>query len=172
MYVSVVAVDKQVIQEIIALCSHSKLQPTSIDTRPAAIARAVVPPKEQGVVTVVEWHGGEAMLAVVENGVVWTTGVTKAGEDSVVAATAIADELEHAVKFFMNRTGSSASKPDIYVVSSHPEAGALRKQLEKYVDGEAKVIEGVSVVPLPSGCDSRFAAALGAAMYPLYQSLV
>ncbi len=172
LYVSVVAVDKQVVHEIIALCEHAKLRPVSIDTRPAAISRAVVPPKDQNVAIVVEWHGGEAMVAVVERGVVWVTGMTKAGEDTDVAASAIADEIEHAVKFFTNRTGSSTSISQAYVVSANPEAAELRKKLEKLMDSDIAVVEGVPVVPLPGGSDARYSAALGAALYSLYSTLV
>jgi hypothetical protein len=172
LYVSVVAVDKQVVQEAIALCAHTKLQPVSIDTRPAAIARAVVSPKDVGVAIVVEWHGGEAMVAVVERGVVWATGMTKAGEDTEVAASAIADEIEHAVKFFMNRTGSASQIPQAYLVSSHPSAPELRKDLEKVMDSDTKVVEGVPVVPFSAGGDARYSAALGAALYSLYATLV
>lgn len=172
LYVSVVAVDKQVVHEIIALCEHAKLRPVSIDTRPAAISRAVVPPKDQNVAIVVEWHGGEAMVAVVERGVVWVTGMTKAGEDTDVAASAIADEIEHAVKFFTNRTGSSTSISQAYVVSANPDAAELRKNLEKLMDGDIAVVEGVPVVALPGTSDTRYAAALGAALYSLYSTLV
>ncbi|CAN5163133.1 hypothetical protein BH11PAT4_BH11PAT4_4970 [soil metagenome] len=172
LYVSVVAVDKQVVQEAIALCSHTKLQPVSIDTRPAAIARAVVSPKDLDVAIVIEWHGGEAMVAVVERGVVWATGMTKAGEDTGVAAAAIADEIEHAVKFFMNRTGSTSQISQAYVVSSHVEAPGLREDLEKVMDSDTKVVEGVPVIPFPAGGDARYSAALGGALYSLYATLL
>jgi len=165
---AVVAVERVVIQEYIALCQAAKLRPLALDTRPAALMRALVSPTSKELVVVVSCEGDTAIVILVQQGIVWGTGSARATDDASVFATAIADEVEHVTKFYANRTGK-AGTPKGIILQGSGALGPLKKALQAQT--EVPVHEAKTVASTPDGCDRSYAAAIGASLYPLYALL-
>lgn len=166
--VAVVAVEKSIIQDYMALANSSKLHVRAIDTSPAALARTFIGPKDKSDAILVQWDGVNAVIVLIQDGLVWTTGSTRAGEDVEAAASSIADELDHATKFFMNRVGRSERIKKVSLVSGHPKVGEMQKALQAQLDEEMDVSMAKPIVGL-SASGMAYATALGSALYPAFE---
>jgi|GEM_PF-6606885 len=162
---AVVAVERVVIQEYVALCQAAKLRPMALDTRAAALMRALVSPTSKDLMVIVSCETETAVVVLVQQGIVWGTASARTSDDVELFSTAIADEIEHITKFYANRTGK-AGTPKGIILQGTGTLTALKKALQSQT--EAPVHEAKAVATLPDGCDRSYIAAIGGALYPLY----
>ena len=168
LHVSVVAVSKQIVSDYLALARNVKLKLRAVDTRPAALARATVPATEKNEVLIIELSERGGLVAVVQQGLVWATGLAKFGADVEAGTSAVIDELDHVVKFYANRTGTVSSIKTVYLIA--PEA--LRADFHKALSAQLQDAYTL-VVPDTLGIidDVLYAGALGSALYPVYEQM-
>ncbi len=164
-HIALVAVEKSIVQDYLAICTAVKLRPIAIDTRPAAIARSLISPQDKELLLIVVCDKDNAMVSLVQGGIVWATGLAKCSDDVDETVTSIVDEVEHVNKFFANRSGKTKGAKKL-ILSVPSEQVALKKPLQDALD--ATVQEAKYIVSIPEGCDRGYATAVGAALYPLY----
>lgn len=164
-YAAAVAVEKRIVQDLVAVLTEIKLEPKGIDTVPAALARAALAPSDMEPAVLIASEADQIIVTLVQRGFVWATGSVRGGaaEDPMGLAVAVADEVAHITKFYANRSGMTKLPKRTLLVSSFPTE--FKKKLGEELDNTVK--EGKPVLELAAGLDAM--VALGAALYPLYQ---
>lgn len=164
-HVAVVATEKRIVQDILALTNEAKLRLKALDTAAAALARSLLAPDDAEPALVIAAETNQINVALIQQAYVWATGVVRgsAAEDPTGLAVAVADEIAHVTKFYANRSGVSKLPKRILLASGFP--ADFKKKLGEEVDGVIK--EGKTVIELKAGLDA--AVVLGAALYSLYQ---
>jgi type IV pilus assembly protein PilM len=186
--VMVVATSKKTIEQYLALGKAAGLTVRAVDPKPSALVRAVVGPKHAEPLLVVDIGSEMSSAFLVAQGSIWVAGTVNLGgnivKDPATGAidetkrveklsrlvTGLADELEHVVKFYANRAaGSAPTIREVRIVGGGSIIEGIDTVLQKETGYDVSFARpGVAV---PDGCDRRFYAALGSAMYPLYDLL-
>ena len=177
---AVVAAEKRIVQDHLAVCAVAKLPVRAIDTFAAALARASVRPRLQEAVLVANWDSDQASVSLTENGRIWATGLIALRPNQQVdgVAEAIADEIDHVVKFYVNRTGAKKGLSKLYLNAEaegdQELTDSMLNALQKQVNVHVEPVQPVVTLPsdlFTAGRPVRTAVmgALGAALYPLYE---
>ena len=166
-HLAVVAVEKAIIQEYVALCASSKLKLLAIDTQSASLARALISPRDTALRLLVSIESEVATVSLVQHGLVWATGQARVTEDASVTASGIIDEIEHITKFYTNRSGKTSVPKDVLLRAD--SFAAMKKALKQRGDYQAH--EANLIVSNQIECKSSFAGAIGSGVYPLYNLL-
>lgn len=167
-HIALVAVGKSIVQDYLAVCAAAKLRPMAVDTRPAAMARSLISPQDKDLALIVVCDKDNAVVSLVQQGIVWATGLAQCTDDIADTVASIADEVEHVHKFYANRSGKTKGAKKL-ILSTSGEYVALKKPLQAALD--VTVQEAKYILSVPPGFDRSYAAAAGAALYPLYSLL-
>jgi type IV pilus assembly protein PilM len=182
--VMVVAVAKRVIQDYTAVFSSAKLPLRAIDSKPAAVGRAIVAPEEKGAVILVDIGSESCSISVYDQHSIWVTGTVNMGANIFKDADTgtideeklptrlkqlsnnLLDELDHVLKFYANRTSRQDAVKELRITGG----GSLTPGIAEILQPEVgqKVVLAKPIIPVPEGMDRRFNGALGSALYPLY----
>jgi type IV pilus assembly protein PilM len=177
-----VAVPRRVIADYMGLAKMLRLPLTAIDTKPSAVARAMVTSGEKNALLLVDVASGTTTVSLYYQGMVRITGTVNmggdmlkdetgallpesAGLDAKVAklVSVIADEVAHVMKFWSNRTLHPQPVHEVRLVGS----GSMIAGFSEYLSAEITlpVQPAKPVITLPPFCDRRFYGALGSALY-------
>ena len=122
--VIIMAVSKQIIQEYLAVFAAAKIEIKAIDTKPAAIARAIIGETDKNDTFIIVDIGSEiSTVSLYDQGFIKVTGIVNMGgnvireteslqlieEDKQALrlkklAVAISEEVSHVLKFYVNRS--------------------------------------------------------------------
>jgi type IV pilus assembly protein PilM len=183
--VMIVAVSKKIIQDYLAVFVAAKLPIKAIDTKPAAVARSVVKPTEMETILLVDIGSEISTISLYSEGVIRVTGSLNIGgniirDDETMEieedkkdehikrlATSIADEIDHVIKFYTNRTVNQKKIKEIRLAGGGSMIAGVLEAIKKETDFE--VTSGQAIITLPPFCDRRFLGALGCALYPVFE---
>lgn len=186
--VMVVAVSKQLIEQYLNLSKMAGLNLHGIDPKPAALMRSVVGPKATEPIVIVNVGTAMSTLALCADRAVWVASTVTVGSDILKdpstgeidpekkeekmgrLVSALADELDHVIKFYANRgSGGTVAVKEVRLTGS----GSLLDGFDTKLAEETsfKVVYGQAPFPVPQNCDRRFMGALGSALYPMFEAL-
>lgn len=185
--VMVVAVSKKSIEQYLKLCAMAGLSVQAIDPKPSALVRSVIGLKQTEPVALVDVGSEITTLSLCVDKAVWVAGTvnqggniikdmatgtideTKKEEKLKRLVGSIADELEHVVKFYANRSSGEGrpSVPQIQLCGG----GSMIQGLDTLLATETgyKVSIANPIVPVPGNFDRKFLGALGSALYPFFE---
>jgi type IV pilus assembly protein PilM len=186
--VMVVAVNKKVVEQYLAVAKMAGLVVCAIDPKPSALLRAVIGPKVTEPIVIANVGAEMSTLALCADQVVWVASTVPTGGDSLKnpdtgqvdeekreeklkrLVSSLADELDHVVKFYANRgSGTAAAIKEVRLVGS----GSLIQGIEAALAMETglKISLGQPLISVPEHFDRRFMGAMGSALYPMFESL-
>lgn len=184
--IMVVAVNRKIIQDYLAVFDAAKMTVRAIGDKPAALARAVISPKEEDAIVMVDIGSEICTVSLYEEGIIRVTGSLNIGgniirnsqshevdEEKLAEhikrlANGVIDEVEDVVKFFTNRTVHQKKVKEIRVTGGGSMIAGVPEAIAKATD--FKVVTGESIIALPPFCDRRFLGALGCALYPMHNT--
>lgn len=175
--IMVVSVPKTIVAGYVETFANAKLPLKAIDVRAAALARAIVLPQEKKAIVIVDLEADITTISLYQGGVVRVTssiniGVVESDSEAMdetkinALLLALVDEIDHVIKFYSNRTPGHTEIKEVRIAGLGPTMAELVKQLSQEL--EFPVLAAKSIVEAPAFCDSRFLAAIGCALYPLY----
>jgi len=184
--IMVVAVNKRVIQQYLAVFAAAKLTVRAVEAKPAAIARAMIKLGSDESVLLVDIGSEITTISLYSEGIVRVTGSLNLGgniirdpetlevvedkQDERIKrlATSVADEIDHVLKFYRNRSASKQEVKEIRLAGGGSMIAGVTEALA--AECNLPVIAGKPVIDLPPFCDRRFYGALGCALYPLAEA--
>ena len=175
----VVAASRSLIQGYLDALKLAGIPVTAVDTVPAALGRATMPISEKRAAAVVYLEAASATVSLYRQGNVWVSSTINqgTGSDEQLSSErmkrlsgALADEVDHVIKFYANRTAGERNEvDDIRIVGAGPDAEALKASLEKDLGLKAMVAK--PSIAVPAFCGTAFLPALGASLYGHFEKL-
>lgn len=136
--VSVVAIEQEVIQDYLAAAAEAGVKIMAIDTKAAALARAILYQKRDraGLAVIIDCEGSRVVVSLHYRGIIWATGVVAGSEDSESKYfwQAIFDEVDRARKFFRNRSSRVEELEDCYITGQFADPEEAKAQLQRLLD--------------------------------------
>jgi type IV pilus assembly protein PilM len=188
--VMVVAVSKRIIEQYLAIARQVGLHVHAIDPKPSALARALISPRKDEPIVLVDIGSEMISISLCANQVIWVADTVNIGANILKdlatgeidqerqdermnrLVSTITDELAHVMKMYANRSaqGAGGSQPQEVRLTG---GGSLIEGIDATIAKEAgiPVTCGKPVLPVPESFDRRFMGALGSALYPIYESL-
>ncbi|MBU6389397.1 pilus assembly protein PilM, partial [Patescibacteria group bacterium] len=185
--IMVVAAGKKLIESYMAVFKEAKLSLQAIDAKPASVGRAIVGANEKEGILLLDITSTMSTVSIYEHGSIWVTGFVNSGgnvirdEDTgeVLPAaeqqsaikrlvSSIADEVDHVLKFYHNRSVGQGKVKEIRVSGGGSLIDGILDDLKKTVDLPVQI--GKATITVPSFCDRRFFGALGSALYVAYET--
>ncbi len=166
--VAVVAVEKSIVHDWLAMAEVAKLTITSVEPRANALARALVPASQAQPVLVAEMIRDQVVVALIQSGVVWATTIMQllSSQTESEHADVIADELIHLVKLYQNRTEAPMPVEWLYLVGSDPvKREAIGEAMSKLVDQKLAKLD--PLVRCSEPITEAFYAAAGTSIFSL-----
>lgn len=183
--IMVVAVPKKIIQDYISIFNLAKLPIGAIDSKPAALGRAVISYKEKAAIILVDIGSEISTISLYDEQIIQVADTINTGGNSVRSkedansveddklnekikrlSLEIQDEIEHVIKFYANRSLEQKKVQEVRVSGGGSMIPGVIEQLGSEI--ELPVVAAKSIISLPPFCDRRYFGALGSAFYPLY----
>lgn len=180
--VMIVAVSKRLTEDLIKVFNAAKLTPRAFEPKPESVGRALVSASLKKAVLIVDIGQSTCTVSAYDQGIARATSALNVGTLSVFDPSTgeapdeenikekmprligqIADEIDHVVKYYSNRTVHVGEIEQIYLSGAGSILSGAVEMLAKAVDQSVEEVK--PIIAVGNTCDRRFYGALGAALY-------
>ena len=182
--VAMLALAKPIVEDYLEVFKAAKLKLGSIEPKPTALVRALKVAEKEELIVLTDIGSEISTISVCSNGLVWAASSINLGGNVIRdrqtheveeerreagikrLSEALAEEVDHIVKFYINRSGDEREIEQVYLTGGGSMIEGVHESFAKVSSHPVSI--ATPRIQLPDFCDRRFAGALGAALYSTY----